>query len=90
MATALLSLARGRRSARVAAMSGELTLTGRVLPAGGIREKLLAAQRNRVTDIILPEANRRDFEELPAHVYEGLKLHFVKHYLEVPMLVFGT
>ena len=66
MATALLSLAKGKQLARKFAMTGELTLTGRVLPVGGIREKVIAARRIGVPELILPEDNRRDFEELPA------------------------
>ncbi len=88
MATALLSLARGEKLARHLAMTGELTLTGQVLPVGGIREKAVAARRAGVKELILPEANRRDFEELPDHIRRGLKPHFVAHYSEVPRWAF--
>jgi ATP-dependent Lon protease len=88
MATALLSLARGEKLARPVAMTGELTLTGQVLPVGGIREKVIAARRAGLRELILPEANRRDYEELPAHIHRGLKTHFVGHYSEVARLVF--
>ena len=87
MATALLSLARGQKLARALAMTGEITLTGLVLPVGGIREKLLAARRNRVMELILPDANRRDFDELPDYLHEGLNVHFVKHFREVAAIV---
>ncbi len=90
MATALLSLARGERPRRVSAMTGELTLTGRVLPVGGIREKVTAALRNRVSELILPEGNRRDFEELPAHLSGAVRVHFVRRYAEVVPLVFAV
>jgi ATP-dependent Lon protease len=90
MATALLSLARSERVKRPLAMTGELTLTGKVLPVGGIREKLIAARRNRIAELIFPKPNRRDFEELPDHVREGLTVHFARHYRDVFRLVFGT
>ncbi|HSF48220.1 MAG TPA: S16 family serine protease, partial [Burkholderiales bacterium] len=80
MATALLSLARNQKLARPLAMSGELTLTGQVLPVGGIREKVIAARRNKIMELILPEANRRDYEKLPDYVKSGFTIHFAKHY----------
>ena len=58
MATAILSLARGRRPVRSLAMTGELTLTGEVLPVGGIKEKVIAAKRTGFRELLLPEANR--------------------------------
>ncbi|MHB8254289.1 MAG: endopeptidase La [Acidiferrobacter sp.] len=88
IASALLSLARGKRIARPLAMTGELTLTGYVLPVGGIREKIIAARRVRIPEIIMPDANRNDFEELPDNVRKGLVTHFVKHYREVAALIF--
>ena len=95
MATALLSLARGLAiglgSGYVGelAMTGELTLPGRVLPVGGIREKVIAAKRARISELILPDANRRDFDELPAHVRDGLTVHCMADCPEVGRLVFG-
>jgi ATP-dependent Lon protease len=88
MASALLSLARGRRPARALAMTGELTLTGHVLPVGGIREKLVAARRAGLRQIILPEASRGDYEALPAHIRDGAQVHFVSRYPEVIPLLF--
>jgi ATP-dependent Lon protease len=88
MATALLSLARGRKP-RPLAMTGELTLTGKVLPVGGIREKVIAARRSKIRELVLPEANRGDFEELPEHIREGLTVHFADRYPEVAEVVFG-
>jgi ATP-dependent Lon protease len=88
MASALLSLARGRKSVRPLAMTGEITLTGQVLPVGGIREKLIAARRAGIKELILPEANRGDFEELPAHIRAGLRVHFAGHYKDVAKIVF--
>ncbi len=89
MATALLSLARDERITRPLAMTGELTLTGQVLPVGGIREKCIAAKRIHITELILPEDNRRDFERLPEFVKVGLTVHFASHYREVAKICFG-
>ncbi|MDG4552684.1 MAG: endopeptidase La [Candidatus Competibacter sp.] len=89
MATALLSLARGQQPNRSLAMTGELTLTGLVLPVGGIREKIIAARRAGLFEIILPEGNRGDAEELPDHIREGLTLHFVERLRQVVNLVFA-
>ncbi|MFT7286964.1 MAG: ATP-dependent Lon protease [Halieaceae bacterium] len=88
IATALLSLARKERIKRPLAMTGELTLTGQVLPVGGIREKVIAARRARVTELILPQANKRDFEELPEFLQEGIKVHFARNYQDVFETVF--
>lgn len=65
------------------AMTGEVTLTGRVLPVGGIKEKTIAARRSGVKTLILPGGNRRDFGELPKDVTAGLEVHFVDYYDEV-------
>jgi ATP-dependent Lon protease len=83
MATALLSLARGEAIARPLAMTGELTLSGKVLAVGGIREKVIASRRVGLMELILPEANRRDFEELPEFLTEGLIVHFASDYRDV-------
>jgi len=90
MATALLSLARGQRVKRPMAMTGELTLTGHVFPVGGIREKVIAARRAKIKELILPEANRGDFEELPDHIREGVTVHFVTRFQEVVPIAFGS
>ena len=88
MATALLSLARGQATARPLAMTGELTLTGQVLPIGGVREKLIAARRVSIHEILLPEGNRGDVDELPDHIREGMTIHFVERFQQVADLVF--
>ena len=88
MATALLSLARNEPLVRPVAMTGELTLTGRVLPVGGIREKLIAAKRIGYSAVILPAANQRDYDDLPDYVRQGVKVSFVEHFREVVALVF--
>jgi ATP-dependent Lon protease len=77
IATALLSLALGRPVKRRLGMTGELTLTGRVYPIGGVREKLVAAKRSGLTTVLLPRANERDYDELPEHVRTGLGVVFV-------------
>ena len=88
MATALLSLARGKRMKRPLAMTGELTLTGRVLPVGGIREKIIAARRSGIKEIILPAAVRGEFDELPAYIAAGMRFHFVENFREVAAIAF--
>ena len=90
MATALLSLARRRKISRPVAMTGELTLTGQVLAVGGIREKVIAARRAGTMELILPEENRGDFEELPEHIREDIEVHFVRQYKEVVPIIFPT
>ena len=70
-------------------MTGELTLTGQVLPVGGIREKIVAARRNKLKQLILPEANSGDYQELPDYIKQGLTVHFVSHYRDVVELLFG-
>jgi ATP-dependent Lon protease len=90
MATALLSLARNQKVVRPLAMTGELTLTGEVLAIGGVREKVIAARRVRIMELIMPEANRRDFDELPEHVRDGVKVHFAKQFKDVVKVVFST
>ena len=88
MATALVSLAGGRKLKKNIAMTGELTLTGRVLPVGGIREKVIAAKRAGIKTILLPEANRRDFDEMPDYLKPGVTVHFVDTFDSVAALVF--
>ncbi|MDG9670015.1 endopeptidase La [Hahella sp. CR1] len=89
MATALLSLARNQTPKSNVAMTGELTLTGQVFPVGGIREKVIAAKRSGVNEIILPEANRRDYDELPEHIRSGLTMHFASTFQDVYKVMFG-
>ncbi|SDK41794.1 endopeptidase La [Billgrantia gudaonensis] len=89
MTTALLSLARHQAIDRSLAMTGELTLTGQVLPVGGIREKVIAARRSEIFEVILPDANRRDYDELPDYLKEGMTVHFAKRYRDVAKVVFG-
>jgi ATP-dependent Lon protease len=88
MASALLSLAKHRRPVRNIAMTGELTLTGQVLPVGGIREKVIAARRAGIRELILPVANTGDFEEIPDYIRKGLTVHFAERYDDVAGLLF--
>ncbi|MDR3265902.1 MAG: endopeptidase La [Synergistaceae bacterium] len=76
MATAILSAVSGRKASMKFAMTGEISLRGKVLPVGGIREKLLAARRYGIRHVILPEANRVDVEEIPHEVLEGMKFDY--------------
>ncbi|XP_019626711.1 PREDICTED: LOW QUALITY PROTEIN: lon protease homolog, mitochondrial-like [Branchiostoma belcheri] len=86
--TALLSLAVGKPIRQNVAMTGELSLTGKVLPVGGIKEKTIAARRAGVDCIILPAENRKDFSDLPSFITEGLEVHFVEHYKDIYGIVF--
>ncbi|RMJ04436.1 Lon protease [Marinobacter litoralis] len=90
MATALVSIARREAPQQNIAMTGELTLTGQVLPVGGIREKVIAARRQKISNLILPEANRGDYEELPDYLKEGLTVNFAKNYNDVFQVCFGN
>jgi ATP-dependent Lon protease len=89
MATAMISLALKKRPPANWAMTGELTLTGRVLPIGGIKEKVIAAKRSKVTHVILPLTNEKDFNEIPERVRKGITPHFVSDYSQVFKLMFG-
>ncbi|QIZ76451.1 endopeptidase La [Ferrimonas lipolytica] len=89
MATALLSLALNKAPLAGIAMTGELSLTGQVMPVGGIREKVIAAKRQKIKTVILPEANRGDFDELPDYVKEGITAHFAEQYAQVAKIMFG-
>jgi len=83
MTTALLSLALNRPVRADLAMTGEISLTGMVLPVGGIKEKVIAARRSGVTCIVLPDGNRKDADELPEYLKEGLEINFAKTYDDV-------
>ena len=90
MATALLSLVLGKRIKDRLAMTGELSLTGQVLPIGGLREKTVAAKRNKIKEIIIPAANEKDLDEIPEHVKKGLVFHPVTRMEEVIDIAFGS
>ncbi|KAL9290445.1 Lon protease 3 [Arabidopsis thaliana] len=89
MITSFLSLAMKKLVRKDLAMTGEVTLTGRILPIGGVKEKTIAARRSQIKTIIFPEANRRDFEELAENMKEGLDVHFVDEYEKIFDLAFN-
>jgi ATP-dependent Lon protease len=90
MALAMVSAVSGRKVRSQIAMTGEITLLGQVLPVGGIREKVLAAKRNRIFQVILPAANKTDLEELEPWTVEGMQFHFVSDFTEVFNLALGN
>src|SRR5690606_27885662 len=77
MATALVSALSGRPARHDVAMTGEVTLTGRVLPIGGVKEKVLGAYRAGIRNVILPRDNEPDLEDLPAEVRGEMQFHLV-------------
>ena len=83
MMTSLVSLFTQKRVKKKLAMTGEITLRGKVLPVGGIKEKILAAKRSKIKEIILCEQNRKDIEEINASYLKGLTFHYVKEMKEV-------
>jgi ATP-dependent Lon protease len=83
MLTSLVSLFTQRKVKKSLAMTGEITLRGKVLPVGGIKEKILAAKRARIKEIILCEENRRDVMEIKEQYLKGLTFHYVKDMKEV-------
>ncbi|XP_073978605.1 lon protease homolog, mitochondrial-like isoform X2 [Rhodnius prolixus] len=87
--TALLSLAKNKPIRQNVAMTGEVSLNGKIIPVGGIKEKTIAAKRVGVNCIILPEENKKDFNDLPKYITEGLEVHFVNHYRDVYNIVFS-
>ncbi len=83
MLTSLVSLLTQKRVKKHLSMTGEITLRGKVLPVGGIKEKILAAKRSKIKEIILCESNRKDIEEINDSYLKGLQFHFVKEMHEV-------
>ena len=83
MLTALASAFTQRKVRKYLAMTGEITLRGQVLPVGGIKEKILAAKRAGIKEIILCERNRKDIEDINERYLKGLKFHFVTEMMEV-------
>lgn len=88
MATTFLSLLKNKTIKKNLAMTGELSLTGQVLPIGGLREKTVAARRNGIKTILIPKANVRDLDEIPEHVKKGIKFIAVSDVREVIENVF--
>ena len=90
MATTFVSLLLGKKIKPHLAMTGELSLTGQVLPIGGLREKTVAAKRNKIKTIIIPKANERDLEDIPEHVKQGIKFIPVSDVKEVLEIALGV
>ncbi len=90
MATALISMIRQKPVRKNLAMTGELTLTGQVLPIGGVKEKVIAARRAGCRLLIFPEGNRKDYDELPDYLKKGLKAQFARRYQDVYSFAFAV
>ncbi|WP_163713215.1 endopeptidase La [Mangrovibacterium lignilyticum] len=90
MALAMYSLAINKPVKRGLAMTGELTLTGKVLPIGGVREKTIAARRVKIFELIFPAENKKDFDELPDYLKEGITAHFIDYFDEVLKIAFDN
>jgi len=88
MVTSMLSLALGKSVRNDLAMTGEISLTGKVLPVGGIKEKIMAAKRAGIQCVILPLQNQRDYDEIPSYLKENLEVHFVDDYDKVYDIAF--
>ena len=88
MVTALVSLAMGVPVRQNFAMTGEISLTGKVMKIGGVKEKIIAARRSGVTCVVLPEGNTADFEELPEYLKDGMEVHFADVYEDVYRVAF--
>ncbi|XP_015601440.1 lon protease homolog, mitochondrial isoform X1 [Cephus cinctus] len=88
IATALISLAKNQSIRQDVAMTGELSLMGKVLPVGGIKEKTIAAKRVGVQCIILPEENKKDFDDLPKYITDGLEVHFASTFDDIYKICF--
>ncbi len=86
--SAILSVLTGREIRQDIAMTGEITITGEVLPIGGVKEKVIGAHRAGIREVILPEDNRPDITDIPHEVAKDMKIDFVKNYDEVEELVF--
>jgi ATP-dependent Lon protease len=88
MALALYSLATNKPVPEDIAMTGELTITGKVLPIGGVKEKTIAARRVNVHKLVLPQDNKKDFQELPDYIQEGMEVHYVDYFIDLLNVVY--
>ena len=88
MACSLYSLAVGKPMQARTAMTGELTLSGLVMPIGVVKEKIIAATRAKIAQVLLPKENREDFELLPAHIREGITPQYVATFKDVLRICF--
>jgi Lon-like ATP-dependent protease len=90
MTTSLISLGLNQPVRANIAMTGEITLTGKILKIGGVKEKVMAAKQSNTTTIILPETNRKDYDELPDYIRSNMDVHFVDHYEQIYPLIFPS
>ncbi len=90
MALALYSLANNKPVRKGLGMTGELTLTGKVLPIGGVREKTIAARRVKVFDLIFPSENKKDFDDLPGYLKKDVNAHFVDYFDDVIKIAYPS
>jgi ATP-dependent Lon protease len=88
--TALLSIAMDKPAIQNIAMTGEISLTGKILPVGGIKEKVIAAKRSGVKTVILPFENQKDYNDLQSYIKADLNVHFVKHYDDIYKIAFDS
>jgi ATP-dependent Lon protease len=88
MATSIASALMRKKVHADLAMTGEITLRGRILPIGGLKEKILAAHRGNIKTVIIPKDNERDLAEVPKNVQNALKIIFVEHIDEVMKIAF--
>ena len=88
MASAIVSLMLNKPVDKKIGMTGELTLSGSVLAIGGLKEKIIASTRNGLEKIIVPIANKKDYDELPKHLKTGLKVYFAQNYKDVFRRIF--
>ena len=89
MTTALLSMIKKQSVRKKLGMTGELSLTGTVLPIGGVKEKTIAARRAGLDTLIFPHDNKKDYDDLPDYLRAGIEVHFVKDYTEVFKIAFN-
>jgi ATP-dependent Lon protease len=89
MASAMLSLVTGKKIKSRLAMTGEISLIGNVLPVGGIKEKVIAAKRARMREIVLPKENQKDLNEIPDHIKKGITFHLVERMDDVLQHIFA-
>ena len=87
--TAIISVLMNRKVRQDIAMTGEITITGEVLAIGGVREKVIGAHRAGIKEVILPEDNRKDTDEIPEELKSVMTIHFAKTYDDVAKLVFS-
>ena len=87
--SAIISVLTGRKIRQDIAMTGEISITGEVLAIGGVKEKVIGAHRAGIREVILPEDNRIDKDEIPAEIAKEMKIHFATTYEDVEKLVFA-